>query len=162
MTTTPAVQHSRPDLVETVLTVLVGVTWSALPDHVASPSRRRAIRAALLAGGAGVVAVRSAGRPARDTPTVDDTVPDAAPGAADGGAAARPWGSIPPRWRPLAGVAGAAALVGGSVVSLRLSQRIDDACAARLARAGVPYPYTVVGLGWGAAALAMAVLDPTD
>ena len=77
MTTTPAVQHSRPDLVETVLTVLVGVTWSALPDHVASPSRRRAIRAALLAGGAGVVAVRSAGRPARDTPTVDDTVPDA-------------------------------------------------------------------------------------
>lgn len=155
MTTTPVARSSRPDLVEAALTALVGVTWSALPDHVASPSRRRAVRAALVAAGAGVVAVRSAGRPARDAPGLDAV-------AADGDGVARPWESIPPRWRPLAGVAGAAALVGGSVASLRLSQRIDDACAARLARAGVPYPYTVVGLGWGALAFAMAFLDPGE
>ncbi|WP_141631288.1 hypothetical protein [Mobilicoccus pelagius] len=175
--TTPAARPSRPDVVETAVTVLLGVAWSALPDHVASPSRRRTARTALVAAGAGIVAVRSATHSTRHTP-MDDTavaesapvhegVPSAAvaedgPGVTGGNGAVRPWESIPPRWRPLVGVAGAATLVGGSVLSLRLSQRIDDVCAARLARAGVSYPYTVVGLGWGAVALVMALLDPDE
>lgn len=118
--------------------------WSALPDYVRSPARRRVVRAAVVAAGATVAAADAARRTRVGGSEPDDSALFTADAtmSPDGSAPERPNGRLT-----------AALLAGGLMMTwagLRFGQRVDDAVAAAFARRGVRHPYTATGLIWGA------------
>lgn len=123
--------------------------WTALPDYVESPARRRVLRSALTVGTVVVAARWMTEHESIDTQRRGGTESrlDAEAGAetSQESEESRPWmtaGMV---------VGGLGLLVGGLVAG----QKLDDATAGWFSRRGVRHPYTATGLLWGAAELAL-------